>query len=43
MSNISITVSPIYNRRNLRRFDLAKYARGEMVVSTSSGGSIGYL
>lgn len=43
MSNISITVSPIYNRRNLRKFDLAKYARGEMVVSTPSGGSIGYL
>lgn len=43
MSNISVTVSPIYNRRNLRRFDLAKYARGEMVVSSPGGGSIGYL
>jgi hypothetical protein len=39
MSNISITVSPIYNRRNLRTFDLSKYARGEMV----SPGGQGYI
>lgn len=42
MSEISVTVSPIYNRRNLRQFDLTKYARGEMVLSGPNG-PIGYL
>jgi hypothetical protein len=30
MSTISVTVSPIYNRRNLRKFSLAKFASGGM-------------
>jgi len=42
MSEVSVTVSPIYNRRNLRQFDLTKYARGEMVLSGANG-TVGYL
>jgi hypothetical protein len=30
VSTISVTVSPIYNRRNLRKFSLAKFASGDM-------------
>jgi hypothetical protein len=31
MSTISVTVSPIYNRRNLRRFSLTDFANGKAV------------
>lgn len=39
ISTISVTVSPIYNRRKLRTFSLQDYAKGKM---TSSDG-VGYL
>ena len=31
LSNITITVSPIYNRTTLRKFDLQKFAQGKLV------------
>jgi hypothetical protein len=31
VSSISVTVSPVYNRERLRKFNLASYARGETV------------
>lgn len=39
LSNISVSVMPIYSRESLRKFDLKKYAAGKMV--TDQG--IGYL
>jgi len=34
VSTISVTVSPIYNRANLRKFSLADYAKGKVAAST---------
>jgi hypothetical protein len=34
VSTISVTVSPIYNRANLRKFSLADYAKGKVASST---------
>lgn len=39
LSTITITVSPIYNRTNLRRFNLEDYAKGNLV----SRNNVGYL
>ena len=39
MSNITVVVAPIYNRRNLRQFSLEKFGQGKMV----SPSGIGYL
>jgi uncharacterized protein YoxC len=39
ISNISISVVPIYSRESLRKFDLKKYAAGQMV----SESGVGYL
>lgn len=39
MSNISVTVAPVYNRRNLRQFSLEKFSRGQMI----SPSGVGYL
>jgi len=39
VSNISVTVSPIYNRSRLRQFSLTQYASGKMV----SGDGVGYI
>jgi hypothetical protein len=32
MSTISVTVAPIYNRTRLRQFNLAEYAKGNIVA-----------
>jgi hypothetical protein len=37
LSTISVTVTPIYNRRNLRKFSLAKFASGDMTGSDGVG------
>lgn len=37
MSNISVTVSPIYNRRNLRTFSLEKFSQGQMIAPSGVG------
>jgi hypothetical protein len=34
VSTISVTVSPVYNRANLRKFSLADYAKGKVASST---------
>lgn len=39
MSNISVTVAPIYNRRNLRQFSLEKFGQGKMI----SPSGVGYI
>lgn len=39
MSNISVTVAPVYNRRNLRQFSLEKFGRGQMI----SPSGVGYI
>jgi hypothetical protein len=39
LSNISVSVIPIYSRESLRKFDLKKYAAGQMI----SENGIGYL
>lgn len=39
MSTISITVQPIYNRTNLRKFNLQDYAKGK----TLTGSGVGFL
>jgi hypothetical protein len=39
LSTISVTVSPIYNRTNLRKFSLQNYARGQMAGENQ----VGYL
>ena len=39
MSTISITVSPVYNRQRLRKFNLQDYARGK----TADPNGVGYL
>lgn len=39
MSNISVTVAPVYNRRNLRQFSLEKFGRGQMIAPSG----VGYL
>lgn len=39
LSTITVTVSPIYNRVNQRKFSLEQYAKGTMV----SGSGMGYL
>ena len=39
MSNITVQVAPIYNRRNLRQFSLEKFGRGQMVAPSG----VGYL
>ena len=36
-SDISITVQPLYNRRNLRQFSLESFANGNMVTPTNQG------
>ena len=36
-SSISITVQPVYNRRNLRQFSLENFARGKMQSPSGSG------
>jgi hypothetical protein len=41
ISTISVTVTPIYNRANLRKFNLQSYASGKMTESSPNG--IGYL
>lgn len=37
MSNISVSVAPIYNRRNLRQFSLEKFGQGKMVSPSGTG------
>jgi hypothetical protein len=37
LSNISVTVVPIYSRESLRKFDLKKYASGQMVSEFGAG------
>jgi hypothetical protein len=37
VSSISVTVSPIYNRENLRKFKLQDYAQGKMTGSSGVG------
>lgn len=37
LSNISISVQPIYNRRNLRQFSLQEYAKGSLKSPTGQG------
>jgi hypothetical protein len=37
MSNISVTVTPVYNRRDLRQFSLEKFGRGQMVAPSGVG------
>lgn len=39
VSTITVTVAPIYNRTNLRKFKLEDYAKGNLV----SGNGVGYL
>jgi hypothetical protein len=39
MSTISVTVSPVYNRQRLRKFNLQDYARGK----TADPNGVGYL
>ena len=39
MSNITVQVAPVYNRRNLRQFSLEKFGRGQMVAPSG----VGYL
>ena len=39
MSNITVTVAPVYNRRNLRQFSLEKFGQGQMVAPSG----VGYL
>jgi len=39
MSTISVTVSPIYNRQQMRKFSLQNYASGKM----ASGSGVGYI
>jgi hypothetical protein len=39
LSNVSVSVVPIYSRESLRKFDLKKYAAGKMV----SESGVGYL
>lgn len=39
ISTISVSVSPIYNRRNLRQFSLEKFAAGQLV----SPSGVGYI
>ena len=41
VSRLSVTLKPIYNRRNLRSFDLRAYAQGNLTSSSSK--DIGYL
>lgn len=37
LSTISITVQPVYNRRNLRQFSLEDYAKGTLTTPTGQG------
>jgi hypothetical protein len=37
LSTISVTVAPIYNRENLRKFKIEDYARGKMVGTNGVG------
>lgn len=37
MSNITVQVAPIYNRRNLRQFSLEKFGRGQMIAPSGVG------
>jgi hypothetical protein len=39
MSTITVTVAPVYNRANLRKFSLQDYAKGK----TLNGSGVGYL
>jgi hypothetical protein len=39
LSTVTIIVAPVYNRTNLRKFNLQEYAKGNLV----SGNGIGYL
>lgn len=39
MSTVTVTVSPVYNRQRMRKFNLQDYARGK----TSDPGGVGYL
>lgn len=41
VSKLSVTLKPIYNRRNLREFDLRAYAQGNLTSSSSK--DVGYL
>jgi len=40
LSNISVTLTPIYNRRNLRKFNLKDFAAGRI---PTGGSGVGYL
>lgn len=37
MSNISVTVAPVYNRRNLRQFSLEQFGRGQLIAPSGAG------
>ena len=37
VSNVSVTVSPIYNRTNLRKFSLQDYASGKAITGSGVG------
>ena len=39
VSTITVTVSPVYNRQRLRKFNLQDYSRGKLAGSTE----VGYL
>jgi hypothetical protein len=39
LSTISVTVSPIYNRRRLRKFSLQEYSKG----TVAGNDSVGYI
>jgi hypothetical protein len=39
VSTISVTLAPVYNRANLRKFNITDYAAGQMI----SGGGAGYI
>ena len=42
LSNISVTVAPVYSRETLRKFDIQDYARGRMAEANGEG-SVGYI
>ena len=37
MSNVSVTVAPVYNRRNLRQFSLEQFSRGQLIAPSGAG------
>lgn len=39
LSTVSVTLAPVYNRANLRKFNISNYASGQMI----SGGGAGYI